>query len=142
MEKLTKKQKRALEEQKLKAKMSDKAYTQYLLNKRSIYQQTIAFSQKFMLIAFGIFSAIMLVSLFFDRTPFWIGVSVVVFVVFVASVIWWVVDAVKFKPARLTEIQALKDKLQEYSKQEREQLEKMTEFLNNQKKAQQNNDKN
>ena len=103
MEKLTKKQKRALEEQKLKAKMSDKAYTQYLLNKRSIYQQTIAFSQKFMLIAFGIFSAIMLVSLFFDRTPFWIGVSVVVFVVFVASVIWWVVDAVKFKPARLTE---------------------------------------
>ena len=131
--KLSKKQQLAQEEEKIKKNYSEKAYLQRLLDRELKGAESIKFSQKFMLIAFGVFSVILFATLFVDFKIFWLVLSIIFTCVFIASVIWAVVYKVKFKPIKDEKIASIRAKLKEFNDIEQEKLQKIQSMLNKQK---------
>jgi len=133
--KLSKKQKELLKEEKIKKQMSQKAYAQRSLDKKMQYLNTVKFSQKFMLYFFAVTTVLLAVTLFFDYDTIWLVACIVMGAVLVATIVWVFIFKFKQKPKIDEEIAKLKSVIFQIQDKENEKLKKMAEMLNRQKDA-------
>ncbi len=123
-----------IEEQKIKARMSERAYLQRQLSQKKEYMQTHKFSLKFMLIAMPLALVIFTLFTYMAYSVFMLVCSIISGIATVAVIIWLIFWKTSKKPKLLKEIAEIEGKLNVYIQEDNEKYVKIAEQLSKQNK--------
>ncbi len=118
-----------LEEQKIKARMSERAYLQRQLSQKKDYLQTYKFSLKFMVIAIPLAFAVMIGFTVLAYSVFMLVVSILFGVGTIAVFTWLIVWNKSKKPKLINEISQIEQKINAFIQEDNEKYLKMAEQL-------------